>query len=179
VELITPDLTAPGEHLARLVGHEGEIAIYSWRGIPKDPSREFKGVGWILASEWVPYQRQTFVTPPFPGFVSGHSTFSRSGAEVMTAISGSRFFPGGMAEFVTEKNNFLVFEEGPSDTMRLQWATYYDAADQCSVSRIFGGIHGFMDDFPGRRIGSVIGRKAVARANDLFGDFSVSPLLLP
>ena len=33
--------------------------------------------------------------PPFPGYVSGHSTFSRAAAEVMTAFTGSEYFPGG------------------------------------------------------------------------------------
>ena len=74
---------------------EGEIAVRSWLGAPADPVNAYRGVGWILASDWLPYQRPSFVTPPFPGFISGHSTFSRAAAEVMTAITGSRFFPGG------------------------------------------------------------------------------------
>jgi hypothetical protein len=172
IELITPELTAPGKRFAHLVGHEDEIAIRAWKGSPKNHESDFKGVGWITANTWVPYQRPTFVTPPFPGYVSGHSTFSRAGAEVMTAITGNSFFPGGLAIFTAEKNKYLVFEDGPSETIQLQWATYYDAADQCSLSRIFGGIHAYIDDFPGRRIGSVIGRKAVAKANTLFGVFS-------
>ena len=36
------------------------------------------GVQWEPATVWVPYQRSTFVTPAFPGFISGHSTFSRA-----------------------------------------------------------------------------------------------------
>lgn len=168
IEVITPELTEPGQRFAHLVGHEGEIAVRSWMGGPKDPVNSYKGVGWILGSEWLPYQRPTFVTPPFPGYVSGHSTFSRSAAEVMTAITGSRFFPGGMAEFVAEKNKYLVFEDGPAETIHLQWATYFDAADQCSVSRIYGGIHAYIDDFTGRRLGSQIGRKALVRVQRLF-----------
>jgi hypothetical protein len=168
IEVITSELTQPGERFAHLVGHEGELAVRSWLGAPKNPVTEYKGVEWIRAAEWVPYQRPTFVTPPFPGYISGHSTFSRAAAEVMTAITGSKFFPGGMAEFEAKINDFLVFEEGPSETVKLQWASYYDAADQCSMSRIFGGIHGSIDDIPGRKIGSRIGKKAVGRANDLF-----------
>ena len=38
--------------------------------------------------------------------------------------------------------------------MKLQWATYKDAADQCSLSRIWGGIHPYIDDIPGRKIGT-------------------------
>jgi len=51
---------------------------------------------------------------------------------------------------------FLVFEEGPSQDVVLQWATYRDASDQTSLSRIWGGIHPPADDIPGRFIGQVV-----------------------
>ena len=70
-----------------------------WRGFPADPETETSGVGWILAVDWVPYQRSTFVTPAFPGYVSGHSTFSRAAAEVMAAFTGDTYFPGGLSEY--------------------------------------------------------------------------------
>ncbi|MDZ7847983.1 MAG: T9SS type A sorting domain-containing protein [Owenweeksia sp.] len=118
------------------------------------------GVDWILAENWWPYQRPTFVTPPFAGYVSGHSTFSRAAAEVMTMMTGDAYFPGGMGEFFAEKNKFLVFEEGPSQNVTLQWATYRDASDQCSLSRIWGGIHPPADDMPGRLLGIEVGTEA-------------------
>ena len=46
----------------------------------------------------------------------------------------------------------------------LQWATYYDAADEAGISRLYGGIHPRMDDLPGRHIGSRIGTDAFRRA---------------
>ncbi|HEX9550750.1 MAG TPA: hypothetical protein VF971_06625, partial [Candidatus Limnocylindrales bacterium] len=91
IEVITAETTAPGERHAHLAGHEGEIAIRAWRGNPADPATELGGVGWILAVDWVPYQLPTFVTPAFQGFISGHSTFSRAGAEVLTAFTGSEY----------------------------------------------------------------------------------------
>ena len=54
-----------------------------------------------------------------------------------------------MSGFDIQANDFLVFEEGPSVDMTLQWATYRDASDQCSLSRIWGGIHPPADDLPG------------------------------
>ncbi|MEZ5022882.1 MAG: vanadium-dependent haloperoxidase [Chitinophagales bacterium] len=120
-----------------------KIKLYTWRGPDYIDSAAIDeaGVGWILAENWWPYQRPTFITPPFAGFVSGHSTYSRAAAEVMTMLTGDAFFPGGMGEFEAPKNEFLVFEEGPSQDITLQWATYRDASDQCSLSRIWGGIH--------------------------------------
>ena len=75
----------------------------------------------------------------------------------MTLLTGDEYFPGGMSEFVAKKDEFLVFEEGPSVDVVLQWATYRDASDQTSLSRIWGGIHPPADDIPGRLIGEEIG----------------------
>jgi len=110
----------------------------------------------------------SFVTPPFAGYVSGHSTFSRSAAEVMTELTGDAFFPGGVGEFVAKKNEFLHFEQGPSMDITLQWATYQDASDQTSLSRIWGGIHPPVDDIVGRLIGEKIGLAAFNKAKKYF-----------
>jgi hypothetical protein len=146
--------------------HTGKIKLYTWRGPDyiQDEELDAAGVGWILAENWWPYQRPTFVTPPFAGYVSGHSTFSRAAAEVMTLITGDAYFPGGVGEFIAKKNEFLVFEEGPSVDVVLQWATYRDASDQCSLSRIWGGIHPPVDDIPGRIMGEKIGKYAYGYA---------------
>ena len=144
----------------------GKIKLKTWKGPDyiEDPHEDVAGVGWILADHWWPYQRPTFVTPPFAGYVSGHSTYSRAAAEVLTELTGSEYFPGGKSEFKIEANNFLVFEQGPSVDMELQWAKYYDAADQCSLSRIWGGIHPPADDIPGRKIGIDVGKDAYQHA---------------
>ena len=57
-------------------------------------------------------------------------------------------------------NTFLVFEEGPSMTFNLQWATFMDASNESALSRMWGGIHPPIDDAPGRRIGKRVGRNA-------------------
>ncbi len=148
----------------------GEVKFLAWRGPDyiANPATDDAGVDWILAKKWWSYQRPTFVSPPFPGYISGHSTYSRTGAEVLTALTGDPFFPGGMGIFPCPQNQFLVFEDGPSVSLDLQWATYRDASDQCSLSRIWGGIHPPMDDIPGRRIGIEIADKAVPFAETFF-----------
>ena len=147
-----------------------EIKIKAWRGpnFIEDPRTDVAGVGWVRTNFWWPYQRPTFVSPPFAGYISGHSTYSRAAAEVLTALTGDPFFPGGMGEFHCPKNEFLVFEDGPSTDLTLQWATYRDAADQCSLSRIYGGIHPPVDDIPGRKIGQEIGVEAFEFAEQYF-----------
>ena len=167
IEVVAPATTAPGGRHEHLRAHEGEIAIRAWLGNPDDPETEVGGVGWILAVDWVPYQLPTFVTPAFQGFVSGHSTFSRAGAEVLAAFTGSEYFPGGVSGY-TIKADSLKFEKGPTTDIQLEWATYYDAADQAGISRLYGGIHIAADDFTGRIIGSQCGKEAFALALHYF-----------
>ena len=75
-----------------------------------------------------------------------------------------------MGTFLAPANEFLVFEDGPSVDVELQWATYRDASDECSLSRIYGGIHPYFDDVPGRLMGIEIGLDAFDRAATFFGD---------
>ncbi len=170
IEEVTPATTAVGQRHEHLAGSEGKIAVYAWRGPDyiNDPTTDIAGVGWILLENWWSYQRPTFVTPPFAGYVSGHSTYSRAAAVVMDNFTGSPYFPGGLGEYVCPQDQFLVFEKGPSVTVTLQWASYYDASDQCSLSRIWGGIHPPCDDIPGRLIGQDVGEDAYARAEQIW-----------
>jgi hypothetical protein len=163
VELGDPLVGGMNEHL-------NKIKLYTWRGHGHvyDPETEAAGVGWILAENWWPYQRPSFVNPPFAGYISGHSTYSSAAAEVMSFITGSPYFPGGMSNFVALQDEFLEFELGPSETIVLQWATYKDAADQCSLSRIWGGIHPPVDDIPGRQLGMQSGNQSSLFADAIF-----------
>ena len=168
VEIVTAETAMAGERHEALAGHVGEIALLAYAGSPPDPESEIGGVDWILAVDWVPYQAPTFVTPAFAGYVSGHSAFSRASAEVLTAMTGSEFFPGGLGEWTIAKDS-LEFEAGTENPVTLQWATYRDAADQAGISRLYGGIHVPADDFQGRIMGAEIGVSAWEKALEYFG----------
>ena len=146
----------------------GKVTVFSWNHEPEDPTTEVSGCDWILAENWVPYQQDNFVTPAFAAYVSGHSTFSRAGAEVLALFTGSEYFPGGLGQMTFAEGDFLDFESGPSGDVTLQWATYYDAADEAGISRLWGGIHVPVDDFGGRVMGSPIGAEAYSLANLYF-----------
>lgn len=141
---------------------------------PDDSRTQTYGVGWMLLDRWMPYQASNFVTPPFPGYISGHSTFSRSAAEALTEFTGSAWFPGGI-DIETIPAGWLKFERGPAVDLHLEYATYFDMADDAGLSRIYGGIHPRADDLPGRIVGDNVGRRAVARAMALFGGLAHSP----
>jgi len=138
----------------------GTVKTYRWLAGDAGSDGEF---GWTTGCAWRPFQMPTFVTPPFAGYVSGHSTYSRAAADALSFATGSRYFPGGVGAFEVEANSFLAFESGPSEPFELQWATYQDAADQCALSRIWGGIHPPMDDIRGRGMGVQVAQLAIAQ----------------
>src|SRR5262249_35289870 len=140
IELVTQQSVASGRHAGL---KPGKIALLAWPGQPTNPATIYQGVRWLHADTWIPYQRTNFVTPAFPGYPSGHSTFSRAAAEVLSAITGSPYFPGGLGSYTITT---LGFEKGSSQPVTLQWGRYYDAADQAGLSRIWGGIHPPIDD---------------------------------
>jgi len=142
--------------------------IQGWGG----PNR---GTTTFPAEEWLPYQALTFVTPPFAEFVSGHSTFSRSAAEVLTLFTGSNGFYDGVTRLEDDFNRDGIkdllgqhivgvggnmFESTPTSVITLSWPTFQDAADEAGRSRIYGGIHFQDGDHRGRTMGSQIGPQA-------------------
>ena len=161
IELVTEG-TASGRHAGLT---PGKIAVLSWPGQPEDPATETSGVRWLHAEDWMTYQKKTFITPGFPGYISGHSTFSRSAAEVMTAVTGTKWFPHGLGTYTLPA---LVNEAGPTQPVTLEWASYFDAADQVGLSRIWGGIHPPADDIAGRLVGAQVGQTAWALAKKFF-----------
>jgi len=88
----------------------------------------------------------------------------------LTLFTGDAYFPGGMGTYTALEDEFLVFEDGPSMDIELQWATYRDAADQSALSRIWGGIHPPADDLPGRIIGEQVGIDAYQKAKSYYND---------
>jgi hypothetical protein len=175
VEIVSVASSAPGQRHAHLSNRVGRVAVRSWLGNPRDPETEYSGVGWFLGEDWIPYQEDTFVTPAFAGYVSGHSTYSRAAAEVMTSVTGSPYFPGGLGEFVARAGEYLRFEDGPTTDVRLQWATYRDVADEAGLSRLYGGIHIDADDFGGRVLGAQIGEDAYRMAERFWNGTAATP----
>jgi hypothetical protein len=126
----------------------------------------YRGTQLIDGADWFPYQPETFPTPPFPEYSSGHSTFSAAGAEILRLFTGSdRFgasitFPAGSSR--TEPG--VV----PARDLTLTWPTFTDAADQAGISRRYGGIHFEQGDLDARRAGRHVARVAWAKAQSYF-----------
>lgn len=149
----------------------GKIKLYTWKGpdAVNNQREDIGGVDWILAENWWPYQQYAFPTPPFAGYVSGHSCFSTTASEMLTYLTGNPYFPGGLATHTFKKDSFLKFEKGPSEDLTLQWATYREASDETCLSRIYGGIHPPVDDIRGRQLGMSVSKVAIEKLEKLMG----------
>lgn len=125
-----------------------------------------KGTITIDGKNWIPYQPSTFPTPPFPEYMSGHSTFSAAGAEILKRFTGSDAFGAS----VTFAPGSSVIEPGvtPQHTIILSWATFTDAANEAGISRRYGGIHFELGDLVGRATGRLVAAQAWKKAQSLF-----------
>jgi len=117
-------------------------------------------------SHWIPYQPTTFPTPPFPEYISGHSTFSAAGATILALWTGSEYFGGS----VTFPAGSSTIEPGvtPKSAITLRWRTFHDAANQAGVSRRYGGIHFRTADLVGRATGDLVAAIAWTKAMTYF-----------
>jgi hypothetical protein len=112
------------------------------------------------ALEWVHRRiagsqfRSYIPTPPFASYISGHSTFSASAAEILERFTGSDAFGGSFTALPGSSG----IEPGltPAQTVTLSWNTFSDAADQAGLSRRLGGIHFLADDLVGRATGRLV-----------------------
>lgn len=105
-------------------------------------------------------------TPPFAEYVSGHSTFSSSSAEILRLFTGSDFFGGA----VTIPAGSSRIEPGltPTSEVVLSWATFTDAANEAGLSRRLGGIHFEDGDLGGRNMGRQIAALVWLKALEYF-----------
>ena len=135
--------------------------IMAWGG-------PFMGTVSMDGGNWIPYQPSTFPTPPFPEYISGHSTFSAAGAEILRRWTGSDNFGAS----VTFDSGSSVVEPGvtPATPITLYWATFTDAANQAGISRRYGGIHFERADLVGRATGRLVGAQAWGKALRYFRD---------
>jgi PAP2 superfamily len=96
--------------------------------------------------DWRPYIQ----TPPFPSYTSGHSTISAAAAEVMTEQFGPNlsFTDTSLLEFGIKNRNIPSFRA---------------AAQEASISRLYGGIHYQFDLDAGNKAGTQLGQWVVGR----------------
>lgn len=136
--------------------YQNEI-IEAWAGPEKGKTK-------IKGKDWRPYSPETFLCPPFPAYVSGHSTVSAACSEILRLFTGSDLFgeevkrvPGAM----TETNRL-------GDTVTLRFPTFTNTADQAGLSRVLGGYHIQVDNVEGLILGRKIGNEVWNKYQSLY-----------
>ena len=117
----------------------------------------------------------TWVTPPFPEYVSGHSTFSAAAAEILARFTGGDRM--GLSHTVAARSSIIERHASPTQAVVLSWDTFSEAAREAGYSRRLGGIHFEQADVEGQRLGRRVADAVWARAVRLMGRASspVSP----
>ncbi|HWS56090.1 MAG TPA: vanadium-dependent haloperoxidase [Pyrinomonadaceae bacterium] len=125
-----------------------------------------RGFAVLKAADWHPYSPAVFITPPFPGYVSGHSTVSAASAKILELFTGSDHFgatevrhageltePGISCEdkqMVDGRPAVGVAQDG---TVTLKLPTFTATAEMAGISRVMGGYHIQADNVAGLELG--------------------------
>jgi hypothetical protein len=137
--------------------------IPTWGGTRENPAT-------VLGENWKPYQPDTFLTPPFPEFPSGHSAFSSAAATILKSFTGSNEFNGSATVLASSSKT----QPGvPAADVTLSWPTFTAAAEEAGFSRLLGGIHFQQANLASRMIGKKIGKAVWKKAEAMFNGESV------
>lgn len=122
--------------------------IKAWGG-------EGKGMLEMDGKEWRPYSPEIFLCPPFPSYVSGHSTISGGCAEALKLWTGSDEF-GSEATLVA---GAMTEPENLGDTITLKFPTFTEASEMAGISRVLGGYHIQADNVAGLELGRNVAKE--------------------
>ncbi len=118
-------------------------------------------------ANFLPYQESFVVTPPFPEYVSGHSTFSAASAYILQQVTQTDAF--GNSYTALPGSSQIEPNFAPTQSVTLSWPTFSAAAAEAGISRQYGGIHFNQGDQDGRVLGknvaTQVGAKALAYIN--------------
>ena len=136
----------------------------------------------LPASQWHPYSPESFITPPFPGYVSGHSTVSAASAKVLELFTGSDHFgatetrhageltePGISCEIKQAVDGKPATSGITNDgVIVLQLPTFTATAEMAGISRVLGGYHIQADNVAGLDLGRKVAMYVFPKTNSYF-----------
>jgi PAP2 superfamily len=131
--------------------------VKSWQG---------PGLGYanVKGEKWIPFQALNVVTPNFPEYPSGHSSFTAAGASLLSMFNGSDTFGAGV---IIGDDETLKIEPGvPASPVTLSWPTFTDASNEAGMSRRYGGIHFYSGDMHGRGVGRQVANYVYSKAQN-------------
>ena len=136
----------------------GDRDVLAWGG----PG---KGTVTMKGADWYPYSPYSFVSPPFPSYVSGHSTVSAASAEALRLFTGSDDFGAAALRRPGE----ITEPDAIGSEVQVFLPTFTRTAEIAGISRVYGGYHIQSDNIEGLKMGRSVGAQVYQRAMDLFG----------
>ncbi len=117
-----------------------KYSLNTWRPITVIQNADsFANAGIIQDTTWQPL----IVTPNFPEYISGHSTFSAAAADILTQFFGTDY------EFTTNSSSLAGVTRS--------YTSFDQAAQEAGISRIYGGIHFMFSNTDGLAVGQQVG----------------------
>jgi len=141
------------------------------------------------AADWIPYQRNINYTPPFPDYVSGHSTFSMACACFLELATGSNSIPVQgctvdpsylqmlsqnfdvlerpvlLSNIVLPPKSCYVDTSLPLNPVELNWSTWTGLAREIGSSRVYGNIHWANSNLGGMALGEWVASRVLEKIN--------------
>lgn len=105
----------------------------------------------MAAEDWHPYSPLSFITPPFPGYTSGHATVSGACAKMLELFTGSDEF-----DAFERRRHCELTEKDAGEEVTLTLPTFSATAEMAALSRALGGYHIPVDNDVGLRVGREI-----------------------
>ena len=128
-----------------------------------------KGIAVMPAEDWHPYSPLTFITPPFPGYVAGHSTVSSACAKMLELFTGSDRFgeterrtagaltePGFLCRVMQMQHGKMSLDDKLTCDVALKLPTFTATAEMAGLSRVMGGYHIQSDNVEGLKLGRAV-----------------------
>jgi uncharacterized protein DUF6851/vanadium-dependent haloperoxidase-like protein len=125
-----------------------------------------KGVVRMAGERWRPFSPDVFLTPPFPGYTSGHATASGAASRTLELFTGSDRFgavaiqsagwmtePDASIAQMQARNGKPAVDVPASKEVRLFLPSFTATAEMAAVSRLWGGYHIRTDNEEGLILG--------------------------
>ena len=106
------------------------------------------GVVEMAAEDWHPYSPYSFITPPFPGYTSGHATVSGACSKLLEMFTGNDHYG-----YFEQRRHCELTENEPGEEINLDLATFSGTAEMAANSRALGGYHIPIDNDVGLKVG--------------------------
>jgi hypothetical protein len=131
---------------AVIAAWDAKLTFRQWRPVSAIRRADEDGNPETVADPaWTPL----LVTPPFPDYIAGHTTYAGAAAAVLEHLFGGR---PGMALAMTSASAPGVLET---------YATFEEIAQGVVDARVWGGVHWRTSSERGREVGGRIGKFAV------------------